>query len=59
MAYGFGRLNTEILEPPIDPPEIDWCDEHDDDARLCPCGEDDPDRAYDEMRERMLERDDD
>ena len=56
--YGFGRLNTEILEPRIDPPEVDWCDECDEDAMFCACSEDDPDKAYDEKRERMMENDD-
>lgn len=54
MAYGFGRLNEELLSPP-EPREIDWCELHDEDAMECPCSEDDPDKAYDEMRERWLE----
>lgn len=58
MSYGFGRLNTEILNPP-EPKDVDWCDEHDEDAMLCPCSEDDPDRAYDEWREREMEMRDD
>lgn len=53
----FETLQSGIMSPP-EPREVEWCDECDDAAYLCDCNEDDPDRAYEEMRDRMMERND-
>ena len=49
------RMDEGILHPPIDEPDIEWCDEHQQDIRQCVCADGDPDAAYENLRDDMME----
>ena len=52
------RMDEQTLHPPLEPREIAWCDKHYEPLMECGCADEDPDAAYEHMRDRMLEMDD-